>query len=74
MVETIIWDFGNVVAFFDHQRAIQQLIRYSPLEPTALYQAIYETPTLDAYEQGLISTPEFVSWACSVGQLNCTPR
>ena len=39
MIKTILFDFGNVVAFFDHQRAIRQLLPHTDRTPEQLIEA-----------------------------------
>ena len=35
-MKTIFFDFGNVLAFFDHQRAVAKLARYTDMPPVEL--------------------------------------
>ena len=36
MIQTIFFDFGNVLAFFDHQRAIRELVKFTDLPAAEL--------------------------------------
>lgn len=73
MIRTVVFDFGNVVAFFDHGRAVAKYAAYSPLPPVELALRIYGDPIADDYERGLLSTSEFVREAILNAQLSCTP-
>jgi putative hydrolase of the HAD superfamily len=71
MVRTIFLDFGNVVAAFDHGRAIDKLKAFTAVPPIELALALYGNPLEDAYERGRISTEEYVRLAKSAGRLDC---
>ena len=72
MIRTIIFDFGNVVAFFDHGRALRQLARFTDMDPVELGLVLYGSPIEDAYERGAVSTAEYVREAKLNGRLTCT--
>lgn len=72
MVRTVILDFGNVVAFFDHARALRQLARFTDVDPVELGLILYGSPIEDAYERGAIPTTEYVREAILNGRLTCT--
>lgn len=71
-MKTIFFDFGNVVGFFDHNRAIAKLAAHTHLTPVELDAAVYHRDSHSAYESGHLSTDEFVRRALEVGQLRCT--
>lgn len=71
-IRTIVFDFGNVVAFFDHGRAVARLARYTDLPPAELMLQLYGSPIEDAYERGAIGTAEYVRLAKLNGRLACT--
>ncbi|HEX4608080.1 MAG TPA: HAD family phosphatase [Urbifossiella sp.] len=73
MIRTIVFDFGNVVAFFDHGRSVAKLAPHGPLAPVELALRIYGDPIADDYERGFLSTTEFVREALLNGKLSCTP-
>lgn len=72
MIRTIFFDFGNVIGFFDHQRAIEQLVRYTNLNAIELSLRLYGGPLVDDYEIGKISTAEYIREAKLNGNLSCT--
>lgn len=71
-IRTIIFDFGNVVAFFDHGRAVARLARHTDMPPAELVLQLYGSPIEDAYERGAIDTAEYVRLAKLNGRLACT--
>jgi FMN phosphatase YigB (HAD superfamily) len=72
-MRTIFFDFGNVIAFFDHQRAVAKLAAHTKLPPTELTLALYGGVVEADYECGRVSTAEYIRLATRDGQLTCTP-
>ena len=72
MIRTIFFDFGNVLAFFDHRRAVEKLARFSDLSATELTLTIYGGVTEDDYETGKLSSAEFVRESKLNGRLTCS--
>jgi FMN phosphatase YigB (HAD superfamily) len=58
----IVFDFGNVVALFDHMIACRQLASLSrPLrDPQDVFERIFKTSLEEDYDCGRLSTPAFV--------------
>ncbi|MFO0936786.1 MAG: HAD-IA family hydrolase [Gemmataceae bacterium] len=73
-MKTIFFDFGNVIGYFDHMRAINQMAPYTPIPPVALEKLLYGGPEEDAYEAGRISTKEYVDFALRAGQIDLPPE
>lgn len=71
-IKTLIFDFGNVVAFFDHSRAVARLAQYTDLPPVELALKLYGSQIEDAYERGTIDTEMYVRQASRDARLNCT--
>jgi len=71
MIRTIFFDFGNVVAFFDHRLAIAKLARFTELPGEELLRLFYNGPLEDQYERGNLGTSEYVSEALKLGRLKC---
>lgn len=69
-MKALIFDFGNVVAFFDHRRASRQLaalVRNNVTEDT-IYEAVFGASLEESYDCGRISTPEFIEHLrCELG-------
>jgi FMN phosphatase YigB (HAD superfamily) len=72
MIRTIFFDFGNVIGFFDHQRAIEKLVKFTDLNAIELSLRLYGGPIVDDYEIGKITTAEYVREAKLNGRLTCT--
>ena len=71
-MRTVFIDFGNVIAFFDHQRAIARLKYHTDLRPAELTLALYGGVLEEDYECGRISTAEYIRLASRDAQLKCT--
>lgn len=72
-MRTLLFDFGNVLAFFDHQRAVAKLTAFTELPPHELTLALYGGVLEEDYETGRLSTTEYIRLASRDGQLTCTP-
>ena len=72
MIKTIFFDFGNVLAFFDHSRAVNRLLAHTDLGADELL-ALYDRPLVHDYEAGRISTDEFVRRFSEHARLTCAP-
>ena len=73
MIKTIFFDFGNVVAFFDHGRAVKRLLSFTDLTVAEVGPTLRPAAGHD-YEIGKITTAEFVREATRHGRLTCTPE
>lgn len=71
-IKTVIFDFGNVVAFFDHSRAVARLAQYTEFPPVEVALKLYGSHIEDAYERGAIDTAEYVREAKLNARLSCT--
>jgi glucose-1-phosphatase len=58
----IIFDFGNVIALFDHMVACRQLASLSrpPRDPQDVYDRIFKTTLEEDYDCGRLTTAAFV--------------
>ena len=72
-MRTLFVDFGNVIAFFDHHRAVARLARYTHLTPTALYDTLYGDVLEEPYERGALSTEQYTAAAIRAAEMTCTP-
>jgi glucose-1-phosphatase len=59
---SVLLDFGNVIAFFDHHKACRQLAGLSRrgLDAQHIYHIIFETGLETGYDTGRLSTPDFI--------------
>ena len=62
MTRCIVFDFGNVIALFDHMVACQRLASLSrpPRDPEDVYERIFKTSLEEDYDCGHLSTAAFV--------------
>jgi putative hydrolase of the HAD superfamily len=70
-MKVIIFDLGNVVAFFDHRRALERLRPYSPLSVEEMYQLVYAGDLEDRIERGHVAPPVFLREVHRLWQLRC---
>ena len=59
-IETIVFDFGNVVGFFDHRRATRRLAEQTGLAEDLIYRQAMDPELEIDYESGRISSAEFL--------------
>jgi glucose-1-phosphatase len=65
-MRTILFDFGNVIAHFDHRRATRKFAPQTDLTEVEVFDAIYNTALEEEFELGNINGDEFVHAACAV--------
>ena len=58
-ISTIVFDFGNVLGFFSHRRAAEQLAVYSPLSADDILNRYLDSQLEDDFESGRMSLAEF---------------
>jgi putative hydrolase of the HAD superfamily len=71
-MKTIIFDFGNVIAYFDHARAVARLTRFTDMPAEELLLTLYGSPIEDQYERGQLSTAEYRRLGKLNGRLTCS--
>jgi FMN phosphatase YigB (HAD superfamily) len=69
MIRTIFFDFGNVLGFFDHGRAIREFAKFTDMDPVELGLQLYGSVLEEDYESGKLTTPEYVRGAILNGRL-----
>jgi glucose-1-phosphatase len=72
MIRTIFFDFGNVVAFFDHDRAIRRLLGHTNHTAEHLWQLVYQDDLAYRYERGQVTTDDLFAVARDKGGIGCT--
>jgi putative hydrolase of the HAD superfamily len=72
MIRTLLFDFGNVVAFFDHDRAIRRLLAHTHRSAEDLWQLVYRDNLAERYECGQVTTDELFAVARDQGGLRCS--
>jgi putative hydrolase of the HAD superfamily len=71
-MRTLVFDFGNVLAFFDHGRAVAKLAWFSDRPPTELMLELYGGALETDYELGTLTTAEYVRLGKLNGRLTCS--
>jgi putative hydrolase of the HAD superfamily len=59
MLRAIVFDFGNVVGFFSHRKAAQQLAAYTTAKAEEIQAFLFADHLEDDYESGRLSTVEY---------------
>jgi FMN phosphatase YigB (HAD superfamily) len=72
VIKTLLFDFGNVLAFFDHQRAVRALLPHTDLTAEDLVRLIYYNNLEYRYECGEVTTEEVFAIGKERGRLRCT--
>jgi len=60
LIRAILFDFGNVLANFDHHRAIRQFAPRCDMPADQIYSAIYDCPLEHEFESGRIKGEEYL--------------
>jgi FMN phosphatase YigB (HAD superfamily) len=73
-ISTLVFDFGNVVAFFSHRRAAEQLLTFTrgaghPVEE--LEETLFRGSLACDYDTGRITTRTFIDIVCDRFGLEC---
>jgi putative hydrolase of the HAD superfamily len=71
-IRTIVFDFGNVVGFFSHRRAAEQLAAYGDAAPEAVQAFLFGNDVEDDYESGRLSTPQLMNLVRDHFRLRCS--
>src|SRR5437899_2933892 len=71
-IKALVFDFGNVVGFFNHRRTTERLAPHARMDPAALHQLLYEGPVAEQYERGELSTDAFRAAIKQTARLGCT--
>lgn len=70
-MKTIIFDLGNVIAFFDHRRGLQRLQPFSPLSVEEMYQSVYACAIEDIIERGNVPPATYLRDVHKLWRLRC---
>ena len=63
MLKAVVFDFGNVVGFFDHYKTLAKLSPYTSWPAKRIYEEIYSGTLEDDIESGRMTVEEFAEWA-----------
>jgi len=61
MIKALLFDLGNVLLFFSHERMCEQIGRVVGLEPAEVRRRLFEDGLLREYEVGRVSTEQVLS-------------
>ncbi len=70
-MKTIIFDFGNVVGFFNHDRTLIKLAAHSPFTRDEMFASVYNGGLEDTFERGQLTVPVFLEHIQQLWQLDC---
>jgi putative hydrolase of the HAD superfamily len=73
-MKAIVFDFGNVLGFFDHGVTLRKLAEHSDLSAEQMRELFYAAHLEDALEAGELSEEAFVRELHRLGKLRCTPE
>lgn len=71
-MKTIFLDFGNVIGFFDHGRAMKHFARYTDTPHAELEKLLYGGELGDAYDSGRITTQQYLARVKELAHFRCT--
>jgi putative hydrolase of the HAD superfamily len=60
-ITTVVFDFGNVLGFFSHRRAAEQVAAYGDVSPEAIQAHLFGGNLEDDYESGRISSAALIA-------------
>jgi putative hydrolase of the HAD superfamily len=70
-ITTVVFDFGNVLGFFSHRKAAEQLAAYSPMSAESIQAYLFGGRLEDDYEAGRLSTPALQALVCETFRVSC---
>ncbi|HEV3203938.1 MAG TPA: HAD family phosphatase [Gemmataceae bacterium] len=72
MIKTLVFDFGNVVCFFDHRLVTTRLAPYGDIPAEDLHGFIFGGSLEDAYEKGQVTSEAFRQIIREKAKLRCS--
>jgi putative hydrolase of the HAD superfamily len=74
MMKAIVFDFGNVLGFFDHDITLRKLAEHTDLSIDQMRELFYAAHLEEAFEAGQLSSETFLQELHRLGKLRCTPE
>lgn len=71
-IKAIVFDFGNVIAFFSHQRTADRLAPHSTMHAEEILKRLYGGQLEDEFEANRIDSTEFLRRARRLCELTCS--
>ncbi len=72
MIRTIVFDFGNVIGFFDYRITLDRLASHTTLSIELMHRFLYCGELEDIFESGRISSAEFLRRVREGCRLSCS--
>jgi glucose-1-phosphatase len=73
-ISTIVFDFGNVVAWFSHRKSAEQLAVYGTASAASIAAYLFGGKLEDDFESGQIDGKALIRMARETFHLNCTDK
>jgi putative hydrolase of the HAD superfamily len=70
-ITTIVFDFGNVIGFFDHCRGARRLAEQTGVPAETFLSLLRDARLEDTYESGRLSSAEFLEHVRQVTGVSC---
>ena len=70
-MQAIVFDFGNVIGYFDHRRTFSKLTAFTDLKPEEMLTRVYGTDLEDDFDAGHVSAAEFLRQFRELCRLTC---
>jgi glucose-1-phosphatase len=71
-ITTVVFDFGNVLGFFNHRKSAEQVAAFSDMAPEAVLAYLYGGKLEEDFEAGRLSTPVFTGMVRETCRLSCS--
>jgi glucose-1-phosphatase len=71
IMQAIIFDFGNVLGFFDHRKTLRRLEPYTDMSAKEMFAAVYQGHLEDDFESGRLGVDEFLNAFRKLCRLRC---
>jgi putative hydrolase of the HAD superfamily len=71
-IKALVFDFGNVVGFFNHRRTTLRLAPHARIDAESLHELLYSGPVAERYERGELSTDAFRTAVKQAAGLQCS--
>ena len=70
-MQAVIFDFGNVVGFFDHYKTLRRLEPFTDMSAREMLHAVYQGTLEDDFESGRLSVEDFLRSFRDLCRLRC---
>lgn len=71
-IKALVFDFGNVIGFFDHRRAMARLAEHGDLSSEQMLAKLFGGDLEDEYESGRLTTVQYLERVRELCGLRCT--